>query len=229
MKMKNIVSIIGLSAIFAFSNMAYAEISQSKPVPKSKQTTSKNISSNKYSKDTKENKSSEIQSSNPSIASDSASPKEIAQIIYQNLSLKKMSNQEVSADLVNNYVDIERLSRRTLGLQYKSLSVEQKKEFHTAYLIYLKKNIENVLNAYPDFKIDEIKSVENGESANLSTKIAVKQQQPIKLDLQLLNINGWKMMDISFENISLINGYRTQFLSIIKTKGFDVLIENMKK
>jgi phospholipid transport system substrate-binding protein len=65
--------------------------------------------------------------------------------------------------------------------------------------------------------------------AEVRTKVTSNKSE-IPLDYRLLNKGGdWRVYDVVIDGVSLISNYRGQFSKIIKSSGYDELVDKLRK
>jgi len=113
--------------------------------------------------------------------------------------------------------DYEEMGKRTLGRTWKKLNAAQQKEF-----------VELFQDGYSGERVEYIKERRKGKFAEVQTKV-ISEKSEARLDYRLLkNSNSWRVYDVVIEGVSLVKNFRGQFARIIKTTGFEGLLEKLR-
>jgi phospholipid transport system substrate-binding protein len=132
---------------------------------------------------------------------------------------------------IDKIFDFEELSRRTLGKQWKKMSVEQQTEFVQLFRELLQGVYADRLLAYSDQKIlfDKEIILKKGR-AEVQSYLQTSDGKKIPLFYRLTDKSGsWKVYDIIIEGVSMVKNYRTQFRKIISKGSPDKLLEVLRK
>ena len=127
-------------------------------------------------------------------------------------------------------VDVDGLSRFTLGSSKKDLTNEQLKIYTKTFRIFFAKNISSRLQNYSDQNIEVIGSKKISENYVLvkSKMVSKKEKQEIKIDWRVFKIKDKLVIrDLVIEGLSLAKTQREEFNSILTSKGFDGLIASL--
>ena len=127
-------------------------------------------------------------------------------------------------------VDVDGLSRFTLGSSKKDLNNEQLKIYTKTFRIFFAKNISSRLQNYSDQNIKVIGSKKINDNYVLvkSKMISKKDNQEIKIDWRVFKIKDKLVIrDLVVEGLSLAKTQREEFRSILISKGFDGLIASL--
>ena len=127
-------------------------------------------------------------------------------------------------------VDVDGLSRFTLGSSKKDLTNEQLKIYTKTFRIFFAKNISSRLQNYSDQNIEVIGSKKISENYVLvkSKMVSKKEKQEIKIDWRVFKIKDKLVIrDLVIEGLSLAKTQREEFNSILNSKGFDGLIASL--
>lgn len=136
--------------------------------------------------------------------------------------------------LFDQMLDYPALAESSLGVEWPKLTDPQKKEFTEVLKQLVKKSYEKNLQKTLNFNIEYLgESPADGGASMVKTKATHKtdkRELPIEIHYKILKVgDGWKVRDIITEDVSLVEGYRSQFIKLIKDKGYAGLIEKMKE
>jgi phospholipid transport system substrate-binding protein len=122
--------------------------------------------------------------------------------------------------------DFDRVCRMVLGKNWKSASPEQQALFQKEFRSLLLRTYATALGKYRDQVIEyrPMQTDASEKNVTVKTQIIQKGGQPIAVDYSLVKgQNGWKVYDITIENVSLVTNYRSQFSSEVRQNGLDSL------
>ena len=128
--------------------------------------------------------------------------------------------------------DFERISRVVLGKAWRKATDKQKTEFKYEFKNLLLRTYAVALSKYKDQKIEykPLRMKPTDEIVKVKTEIIQSGGQPIDVDYALAKQDdGWLVIDIIIEGVSLVTNYRSQFASEIKKNGMDSLIIELAK
>jgi len=128
--------------------------------------------------------------------------------------------------------DFERISRLVLGKAWRKATDKQKTEFKYEFKDLLLRTYAVALSKYKDQKIEykPLRMKPTDEIVTVKTEIIQSGGQPIDVDYALAKQDdGWLVIDIIIEGVSLVTNYRSQFASEIKKNGMDSLIIELAK
>lgn len=139
-------------------------------------------------------------------------------------------------DLVDQVVlphfDFERMTELALGRYEKKVNEQQKPLIVNEFRVLLVRTYGKALLEYTDQVIKYLPMQGSVESGNVTVRTEIQQASgfPIPLEYKLKNSDqGWKVYDISVDNISLVTNYRSSFARQIKKNGVDGLIKTLKE
>ena len=127
-------------------------------------------------------------------------------------------------------VDVDGLSRFSLGSHRKNLSEKQLKEYTRVFRLFFAKNISSRLQNYSDQNIKVVGSKKINENY-----VMVKSKMTSKIDMQEIKID-WRVFkikeklvirDLVIEGLSLAKTQREEFNSIFLSKGFEGLMASL--
>tara|TARA_Y100001958_G_C21220383_1_gene545703 strand:+ start:696 stop:1289 length:594 start_codon:yes stop_codon:yes gene_type:complete len=153
-----------------------------------------------------------------------------AKEIILNNKIKILEKKEKIEKIALKVVDVDGLSRFSLGSARKDLSKKQLEEYTKVFRIFFAKNISSRLQTYSDQNITV-----TGSKKISDNYVMVKSKMISKVDKQEIQIN-WRVFkikdklvirDLVVEGLSLAKTQREEFNSIISSKGFDGLIASL--
>jgi phospholipid transport system substrate-binding protein len=144
-------------------------------------------------------------------------------------SAKERKKDKLRAVYVNMFDEVE-LSRRSLGMNWNKLNTAQRQEFVKLFEQVLEKAYADRILSYNNEKIEFTKeSMISGNLAEVRTKVVTASKEiPIYYRV-ILKDGAWKVYDVTIENVSLVQNYRTQFNDILAKNTPEQLLEILRK
>lgn len=141
---------------------------------------------------------------------------------------KKLKEERVEA-AADKLFDFIELSRRTLGLNWNKLSLDQRREFVSLYSTILKEAYVDKITAYTNEKINFTKEVPLSETIVEVRSVIVGESGETPISYRVMKKKtGWKVYDVVIEGVSLISNYRAQFKEILDKGSPESLIETLR-
>jgi phospholipid transport system substrate-binding protein len=151
--------------------------------------------------------------------------------------LSVMQNPDLSADdkkaqisgSVQKFLNVESMSRRTLGDHWDDVSVEQRQYFSELFVRVLEGTYLNRIEDYSDGAVKYLKQRVKGEKAIIDTEI-VSNELEIPVQYKMIYSDGaWQVFDLVIDGISLVRNYRSTYGEIIRRDGIDGLFASMEE
>ena len=142
---------------------------------------------------------------------------------------KKVKEQKIEA-AGDKLFDFVELSKRTLGMNWNKLTMEQRKEFVQLFEIVLRNVYVDRITAYTDEQVNFTKEVPLSDTTAEVQSAVVGGSGKVEIDYRVMKEEGgWKVYDVVIEGVSLINNYRTQFREILANNPPEKLIETLRE
>ncbi len=154
-----------------------------------------------------------------------------AKAIILNNNIKVEDKKKKIEQIALKVVDVDGLSRFTLGSSRKDLTNEQLEKYTKLFRTFFSKNISSRLQNYSDQNIEVIGSKKISDNYVLvkSKMVSKVNKQEIKIDWRVFKIKDKLLIrDLVVEGLSLAKTQREEFNSILNSKGFDGLIATLK-
>ncbi len=154
-----------------------------------------------------------------------------AKAIILNNNIKVEDKKKKIEQIALKVVDVDGLSRFTLGSSRKDLTNEQLEKYTKLFRTFFSKNISSRLQNYSDQNIEVIgsKKISNNYVLVKSKMVSKVNKQEIKIDWRVFKIKDKLLIrDLVVEGLSLAKTQREEFNSILNSKGFDGLIATLK-
>jgi phospholipid transport system substrate-binding protein len=138
--------------------------------------------------------------------------------------------QKILSGLMRESFDTELIARFVVGSHWDAATPEQRREYLTLFDIYFVQVYSGLLSGYGG----ETLSVTGQEQLN-DTDALVSARingtgQPFDAGLRVrARAEGFQIIDIVVDNISMLSAHRSEFISVIKRQGFDGLIDVLKE
>jgi len=139
---------------------------------------------------------------------------------------------ELVNELVLPHFDFAAMADLALGKYKDRVNAEQKSVIVTEFRLLLVRTYSSALVEYNDQELIYLPT--DGTEAEGMVTVRTKYNQPgqfsIPIDYSLrLSDDGWKVFDISVDEISLVTNYRSSFARAIKKDGIDGLVKALQK
>lgn len=138
--------------------------------------------------------------------------------------------REKLKDIINGIIDYEEMAKFALQETYDTLTTEQREEFVDLFATIIRDQSLNKLDIYrADVRYESIKV--NNDTAVVNTMVTLEDvRTPVLYDMIYEEDNNqWVVTDMVIDDVSTAGSYRRQFQNIIRKKGYDSLIETLRK
>ena len=153
-----------------------------------------------------------------------------AREIILNKQIKNSEKKDRIEKIALDVVDVDGLSRFSLGSHRKNLNRRQLEEYTEVFRLFFAKNISSRLQNYSDQNIVVIGSKKINENyVMVKSKMTSKvDKQEIKIDWRVFKIKEKLVIrDLVVEGLSLAKTQREEFNSIFLSKGFEGLMASL--
>ncbi len=151
--------------------------------------------------------------------------------LLQDESLSPEQKRERTEEIADNRFDFETISRLVLARNWRRLSEQQRLDFVIEFKRHLSLTYGDTLQEYQDetFTIDRTRFEKRGD-VTVRTTIVGASVDPIVVDYRLRKKeDGWYVIDLVTEGVSLISNFRAQTKEIISQIGPGGLIERLRE
>lgn len=134
-------------------------------------------------------------------------------------------------EIVLPHFDFVTMTELALGRYRNKISAEQKPLIINEFRVLLVRTYGKALLEYNDQEIIYLPMEGSLEAGDVTVKTEIAQEGgfPIPLNYSLkASEQGWKVYDISVDDISLVTNYRASFARQIKKNGIDGLIKTLR-
>ena len=149
--------------------------------------------------------------------------------IQNNDSLSREARSQEIHQIVSSSFDFNAMARDILGPTYNQLNSSQRSEFiDTFRYLFQDSYTRMVLNFLKKENIEYGSATQGGGKAKVNTVIK-RPNENIPVTYLMQGAGGWKLYDVIVDGVSILSTYRSQFGNVIKTQGFNYLIDKMKQ
>jgi phospholipid transport system substrate-binding protein len=136
--------------------------------------------------------------------------------------------REQTKDIINGIIDYREMAQYALEGTYDTLSAEQRDEFVDLFSTIIRDQSLNNLDIYrADVKYEQI-NVENSSATVKTVAQLEKVRTPVTYHMRYKD-DQWVVTDMIIDDVSTAGSYHRQFQSIMRKKGFDGLLETLRK
>jgi len=131
-------------------------------------------------------------------------------------------------DIINDVIDYREMAQHALGNKYNEISEEEREEFVDLFSRIIRDNSLNRLDIYrADVVYNDI-SVTNGNAHVKTTAQIENVRTPVEYEMKRKD-GEWVVVDLIIDEVSTGDSYNRQFQSIIRQRGFDALLNNLRR
>ena len=135
--------------------------------------------------------------------------------------------------LFDEMLDYQAFAKASLGKQWSKRSAAEQKKFSALLEKLVRNNYKRNLKKMLDYQIRYVGEESSKGTTLVRTSAKHKtdaRESELSIDFRLKKSAGtFKVVDIVTEEASMVKTYRSQFLRLIRKKGFDKLIEKLEK
>ncbi len=132
-------------------------------------------------------------------------------------------------EIIAPVFDFEEMSKRCLGVNWRTATPKQQAEFQDLFSNLLAKNyLKQIREKAQGAQFKLYSANERKKKATVQT-IVTTDNGTLKIDYRLYNNAGnWKVYDVIVENIGLVSNYRSEFSDIIGREGMEGLLVRLR-
>jgi phospholipid transport system substrate-binding protein len=150
--------------------------------------------------------------------------------ILQNKALTQTQKENKSIKVMDSVFDYTTMAKISLGKKWKTLNSTEKKQFIKAFEHKIKHSYVDKLRLYDNQKVITRKMRKvKPTRITLESHIIGKTENYKVLYLFYKNkkTSQWYIYDVRLAGVSIIQTYRKQFASFLKTKSFQALLKSL--
>jgi len=128
------------------------------------------------------------------------------------------------------YFNFEEMSRRALGIHWRSRTPQERQEFVKLFQELLENSYAGKIESYDGEKIVYGKESLDPPYAEVRTKIVTPRGDEYSVNYRLLKGGDlWRVYDIVIEGVSLVNNYRSQFADLLDRYSFGEMMKKLQE
>ncbi len=134
-------------------------------------------------------------------------------------------------ELLHRGLDRKEIGRFVLGSHWDAASGEQLREYKNLFAEYLIKTYSRMLRKY-EIKEVSVTSTDDGEAQDIlvQTRVELFFGLPVEWSWRLReNGTGYRVVDVVAGGVSMASVYRSEFGSVVKSRGLEALIKSLRK
>ncbi len=150
--------------------------------------------------------------------------------ILDDPALRSADKRAAVRKVAQQIFDVTETAKRALGPHWQSLNDAQRQEFSQLFSDLLERTYISKIDLYGGERIAYTGESVDGDFAVVRAKITTpRRQAEVLVEARMLRREDhWLVYDITIENISLVNNYRSQFDTIIRKSSYQELMQRMK-
>lgn len=126
--------------------------------------------------------------------------------------------------------DFTEMARRALGANWRRRTAQEQEEFVRLFTELLERAYTDTIESYTDEKIVYVGEKQDGNYAEVNSKILTSKGQEFTIDYKTQVVAGeWKVYDVVVENISMVNNFRSQFNRVINNNSYEELVRRLRE
>lgn len=131
-------------------------------------------------------------------------------------------------EIINGVIDFEAMAKTALDETYNEISEESRVEFLNLFTTIVRDHSLNKLEIYRAKVSYNSVEVENGQALVKTMAELEEVRTPVDYKMELEG-EEWVIIDMSIDDLWTAESYKNQFQRIITRKGFDTLMESLRK
>ncbi|MCF6266300.1 MAG: ABC transporter substrate-binding protein [Desulfuromusa sp.] len=149
--------------------------------------------------------------------------------VLQNPGMSPAEKKAQVSGRVQEYLNMQSMSRRTLGSYWKDATEDQRQRFSDLFVKVLEGTYLNRIGDYSGGTVKYLKQRVKDDKAIVDTAI-ISAELEIPVQYKMIYRDGsWQVFDIVIEGVSLIKNYRSSYGEIIRRDGYEGLLALMEK
>src|SRR5699024_1423606 len=136
--------------------------------------------------------------------------------------------REELKNIINSIIDYRAMAKYALGNTYDDLSAAERDEFVDLFSTIIRDHSLNKLDIYRA-KVNYKEIAVDDNTAEVKTMAQLEDvRTPVGYTMEYKD-NEWVVTDMIIDDVSTAESYNRQFQKIIRKKGYDSLLENLRK
>jgi phospholipid transport system substrate-binding protein len=143
--------------------------------------------------------------------------------------LRKIAEQKVVP-----YFDFKEMTRLAVGRPWREATPEQQKQLEDSFRTLLVNTYTSALTrtvtADKTVEVKPLQAGANDKEVTVRSMVKGGGGQPLEIDYRMTKEDqGWKVIDVIVENVSLVTTYRSTFAQEVQQGGIDGLIKSLQE
>jgi len=165
----------------------------------------------------------------------SGEPEDIVKkVILKDISLKggertKERKQKLWEEISPSF-DFEEMTKRAMGKYWRERSPDEKREFIELFANNIKGAYMRRTGSRFGEKIISLNEEQNNDYARVQALLIKRTVGEVSADFRLIRKDKeWRICDVIFEGVSLVNNYRSQIYSFLTKSSYEDLYQMLKQ
>jgi phospholipid transport system substrate-binding protein len=142
---------------------------------------------------------------------------------------RKLDRREAVRRAAVEMFDAEEAARRALGVHWRTLTPDQRKQFVPLFLDLLERSYTSKVDAYGGQRLRFTHESVDGDYAVVRGFVMTAKGTDVPAEARLVRRGDrWLVYDVTVENLSLIANYRAQFDRILRTSSYQELVRRLE-
>jgi phospholipid transport system substrate-binding protein len=142
----------------------------------------------------------------------------------------EQERQQTVRRLMAEMLDIEEISRLSLGRHWEARTASEREEFMQLFGGLIERAYIGKIESFSDERIAVLGDATDGDLATVQTKVVTKQGAEIPIEYHMLRRGAhWRTYDVVLGGISLVDNYRAQFDKIIRRTSYQQLVKQVRE
>ncbi len=126
--------------------------------------------------------------------------------------------------------DFQRITQVAMGRNWAKATPAEQHQIVSEFTHLLVRTYSNAIGTLKELEVQVKDSRSNGPSDVTVRTLMVGRAKPVSIDYTLTSAGGgWKVYDVTVENISLVSAYRDEFTGLVSSSGVSGLIAALQK
>lgn len=137
-------------------------------------------------------------------------------------------HREKLKNIINDIIDFEAMASYALGDTYEKISREKREEFVSLFSTVIRDQSLNRMDIYrAEISYEEIRVANDTARVNTIARLE-NVRTPVSYHMRKKE-SGWVITDMIIDKVSTAESYYRQFQNIIRQRGFDPLLESLRR
>jgi phospholipid transport system substrate-binding protein len=129
------------------------------------------------------------------------------------------------------HADLDLMSELVVDGYWATATPSQRAQFKRQFTYYITRTYSSALSSYTNERVRffPIRGGVSGNRVQVNSVVDQSSGQSISVSYRLILTGGqWKVYDFSVEGVSMVDNYRSQFASVLRTQGFQGLLNTLE-